>query len=328
MRLFGLTFLFIMSAISCKARSPDSDAQLASVEDDPYEIALQNAAEEGSLYDEGLIPADQDLRVKLGLAGPSPESFQKLLKEHTMLMFIRETGITADNRRMKGKPALEVEPETGAVYSSPLEYQFNANLLVNCQKFMTESGFKDVHKEFFEPLKTIKGVDLNREFCASVKFTLRDSNPANRAQGDISQVNLYIDSSYRPYGIDVIHFKDKRQTATSSTQFDYLDSATSSLDFVPYDLPNLDMLSRVLSKNGKMASVKTTTTVELPVSAYIKRTLAKRGVSLCQGRSVMILSYRAKLGMGQQTVSWCQGDAWPSVISNDRFLSVLVRKPN
>lgn len=324
-----MAFILIMLLLSysCKSLpgsrfySSDEDGDAASV----YARAVAQATDEAAMLKPPAISQDQELAIKLKHDPGSINMFQKLRKQHKMLLFIKDIGIHEDDKRVKPDSENEVYKEITPVLSSPIEYEFNANLLVSCQKFINEPGFNELNKDFFQEIPQEE--NLSHLNCGSIKFNPIDNRRVNRDKGDVAEVRLYLDSRYRPYGADVVKYVDKSSKEQVSFFLDHTLSVSSRFDFVPYDLPNLYMLSRQVVLGKAMPKAQFTNTVPIPNDPYLRKTIQKRGINLCGGKQVLILEYRENFGTGVQKVSWCEGDAWPTVIENKRFIAILSQKP-
>lgn len=323
MRSILILAAFVVLAGGCKPRNDAS--RVLGANQSAYDRALAQAADDLELSAFGDIAPSEEIASMLAQDTSTYSTFQKLRKRHSALFFVVDRGQKDLYRRSASASDPIPDSAPVPVYSVPIEYAFNANLLVSCKNFLAEPGFKDLNKQFFASIPETE--DKAKLYCASIRFDLVDDKRSTRDKGDVANINLYVDSKYRSYGLDLFRYIDKSQTSKVSFQLDSNDSVSSRMDFVPYDLPNLYAVSRMVAKKKNVPTAKMVNQVSPPGDTYVARVLAKRGIQICPHGKAVVMTYDEKFGVGTQTVTWCQGDAWPSVVQNEHYLIVLAQKP-
>ncbi len=318
--LLGATLL----ASSCRTTSDGSEAS-EGLSRKNYNYAAQQAADELAQLEAVFQQGGEDLLAMLGHDTATYKNFQKLRNRHVLLLFVKNNGITEDDRR-----GAEPAPEDGPVgnepiLSSPIEFNLNANLLVNCQTFVNEPGFAQIDKKVFTAIPEAERKQL---FCASLRMWPAEDRRVNRGKGDVKEVWLYLDSQYRPFGKELFVYENKSDVRSYRTGLDPAYSVSSQLDGIPYDVPNLKTLGHMLAAQRPLPKVTRVTSVNLPKDVYLQKQLAKRQIKLCPQGNAVEMIYENRGASSTQRVTWCQGDAWPTVIDNPMFIAILAKKPN
>jgi hypothetical protein len=328
-----LPALVVLGCRTPKERSDSdvSDAVSPGAKERVWQQAIRQAQEEDRSLQPMDLAAEQELTSKLGLTTgnhtPSNSTFASFRNEKFLLVFGKDSNITEDDKRSQ-RPEWSNLPftpdDTTPLYEKPVQYRFNANPVVNCNQLITRNDFsRSINEDVF---LRVPERERSRLLCAYIKFKPVKSRPANRTIGDLAEANLYLASDYRPYGLDVSVFTSKRDSKRVTTQTDPDYSVSSAIDAIPYDLPNLYALSRAVAQGSSDVKVSEVNAIGLPADPYVQRQLAKAGIKgdPCSGKKALQIIYKDRMGLGKQVVHWCKGHAWPTMIENQKSLSVLV----
>jgi hypothetical protein len=298
-----------------------------------WQQAVRQAQQEQSALENVALAAEKEIATELGL---NDQSFRKLGNQNFLMVFAKDSNIAEDDRRsekpewknLKFTPDFEDPNQKNPLqfYERPIQFRFVANPLVNCKQLISRNDFsRAINKDVFN---RVPASDQAKLMCGYIKFTPVNDRPANRAAGDLAEANIYLTSDYRPYGLDVSTYTTKRTTnrVTLTTDPDF--SVSSAVDLVPYDMPNLYSLSRMRAGGITSVTVTPVSSLKLPDDPYVRKKLSDAGLSgdPCKGAGAVQITYRDRMGLGTQVVGWCKGNAWPTMIENQKALSVLVPK--
>jgi hypothetical protein len=298
-----------------------------------WQQAVRQAQQEQAALQNVALSADQEIAKQLAL---NSESFRKLGNQNFLMVFAKDSNIAEDDRRsekpesknLKFTPDFEDpnNPKALQFYERPIQFRFVANPLVNCKQLISKNDFsRAINKDVFN---RVPATDQANLMCGYVKFAPVNDRPANRAAGDLAEANIYLTSDYRPYALDVSTYTTKRTTnrVTLNTDPDF--GVSSAVDLFPYDMPNLYSLSRMRAQGISSVTVTPVASLKLPDDPYVRKKLSDAGLSgdPCKGAGALQISYRDRMGLGTQVVGWCKGSAWPTMIENQKALSVLVPK--
>ncbi len=208
--------------------------------------------------------------------------------------------------KVSNRAAMNAEPVV-QVFGSPIRFAATAQRLLNCRKLLQENSSQWNHREAFS-------ADLHPELDCGI-FEIRQIAPqiqaGNRKAGDLLSARTYLDSNYRAHGLDIEIYRARRKADTTHLKWDELEPLSSGLTLFPIDIPHADM------------TVTETAALPIPSDPYVRSKLKKFRASSCSRAKQY--RYRDLYG-NANTVAWCDGDAWPTVIDNPRFFAVTVKR--
>jgi hypothetical protein len=253
---------------------------------DAYDAALARAFDDH---------ASRTERAPSSLDGPE-EEFQSLRGRTEVLVFPKVSN-----------QASMTSEETIRGFSSPIRFSITSQRLLSCRKLLEEKTSKWAHREFFG--KTVDpALDCG---ILELKQTAPEVKAGNRRNGDSLAARIYLDSRYQVHGIEFDIYRTRGESDTTRIKWDPQDASSSGLTLFPIDIPRLD------SRSGSEGALP------IPEDAYVRAKMKKFKAESCT--TARTYQYRDLYG-NRNTVGWCDGSAWPTVIDNSRFFAITVRK--
>jgi hypothetical protein len=196
-------------------------------------------------------------------------------------------------------------------YGEPLVYTFHARRLVACKSLVGEKINGSPHAELFAP----NGAAAPAGDCAilEVKRTRPELRPAQYRHDVISET-LYLDSSYRAYGLDTRIGHDRKDIERATLRLSPGEALSSGLSLFPVDLPSPAQVSRARRVPAQLPP-------EVLADEAARAHLSREGAQLGCGEGFEI-NYRDAFGSPVR-VLWCAGARWPSLVETRRFLAVV-----
>ncbi|MEN9723514.1 MAG: hypothetical protein RJB38_1500 [Pseudomonadota bacterium] len=191
-------------------------------------------------------------------------------------------------------------------FGSPIRFAVTAQRLVNCRKLLAQKIQDSSHQAYF-------GTEVDPSLdCAilEIKQIAPEIKAGNRRNGDLLAARLYLDSNYQSYGIDWEIYRGRGASDISRVKLDPSEPSSSGLSIFPIDLPHLN-------------SAPQDAAVGIPKDPYVRSKMKRFGASGCS--SAPRYQYRDTYG-SKNTVSWCDGAAWPTTIDTPRYFAITVRK--
>lgn len=154
--------------------------------------------------------------------------------------------------------------------------------------------------------------------CAIIEVTSLRTKNLNRAlvrPDDILSHRLFLDDQYILHGLDYLIYSQDRKLESVRVRTGQVAGSSSGLSLFPIDLPVFKAVRDVeFGSQGVLIRQK--------LDRVSMRQLRKlnRGFAIpnCEGARVTYSDY-----FGQNQIShWCQGQPWPAIIENSKFLAV------
>lgn len=285
----------LFAALALTALGSCASRDRSEVGTQAYNQALSRAFDEMKARS----PDGRDLASEQSLASLAGADLSKLRGSIEVVVFPKFSSLGDKNAS-----AVHVD------FGRPTTYTFNVVRNLDCQKLVKENSAKWAHRDNFKDASA----DLD---CAILRVVQSEPKRlvANVRQGDIKEAHLYLDSEYSVYGFDYEIMRTRRDSEVVHVKTDATAaSGSSGLGMLPIDLP---------PSNPALAVVSDDQPVRASADAFVTRKLQELKVSFSCARGKRIL-YKDSYGQ-RNTIQWCKGDVWPTVVENDRFVAVLKR---
>ncbi|MEO5666796.1 MAG: hypothetical protein ABIR96_01925 [Bdellovibrionota bacterium] len=285
----------VLATVSLVALASCSSHQGAGVGPQAYRQALNQAFDDLKARS----PEGREVASEQSIAVEAGADFSKLRGSIEVVVFPKMSNMA--------------EKRPGVVrtqFGRPTTYSFNVVRNLECAKLVRENTDKWAHRENFKTAAAGQSCAILRIFQSEPKRLV-----ANVRQGDIKETHLYLDSDYAVYGYDYEIMRSNRESEVVHVGTDEaVASGSSGLGMIPLDLPPSNSALSVVADNQPL---------HVSSDAFVNRKLQELRVSPSCSRAKKIL-YKDTFGQRNE-VQWCQGDVWPTVVENARFVAVLKR---
>lgn len=306
-----LFFMVLVGLSSCKT-SDQQDPMVRTRLDDPLEDSIHEAISEANAgHTRGVAQAESVMSVV------NPR-LQSLRGSFVVVLFPKKNDMTEKSRRLVPENAAN---DPHGDFGKPVAFRITAQGLDQCAKLVKWDNRKLAHKLFFASLKDQK--DLG---CGVFNIELeKKPNKGLIHDGDLLSTRIYIDSQYRPYGVENLLFSGRRNAPKPTMMAIDPDTALQSgLWMLPIDLPALTKLRPGRSPAGEVSIGP----IAVPSNKFLRRRVGEiqnRASTFCQ--SAVRMRYRDEYG-GLVLASWCPGSPWPAAVETNRYFAVLASVPS
>ena len=228
------------------------------------------------------------------------------------------------------------------VLKKPVGFKFSSPIWISCGEIGKFQNAKYVHQKVFPADLDPKGrcgvIVVKRSAHGTTEsYSL---NPKNFAMGDIVEMRVYIDSHYRGYAMEILTFTGERvsgrndykqELAARLLPLDPNTPISSGLTLFPVDLPVLafsekssarvDLQDLIDSDRVLVQSAVVSAPNDKKINDQVGGSSGPKRFVACGKDRGFRFEY-ADLYGNKNTVGWCKGDFWPSVIENNRFVAV------
>ncbi|MBK7963668.1 MAG: hypothetical protein IPK04_22205 [Bdellovibrionales bacterium] len=254
----------------------------------------------------------QDMKVSLlGLRTVNPKKFE-------IYVFPKNT-----------KQTYKMPTAAGTLLGRPYKVEVSPKAIGDCSIFAKGQFAKYNPQDYFP-----RELTNSKQTCSIIEFTAVNLTGLPKdlwRAGDVHRKRIYIDGTYRAYGMETDVVAGGRDLVTTKHKLDPREGLSSALDGIPVDLPVFDSILDPESRGKDTFALENLATPEALRVGYdsdrpldqmsinqIKKLNQKFELSKCSGRA---FAYKDSM---RKTVKvyWCEGKAWPQAVETKQYFAV------